>query len=235
MPIQVSCIVICTIPASCVKLWLMNEIQEKVLALAETKDLGSITYYKLSKILGVDHPYKVKYAIDRLVSKGLLTRSDGAIVKVLRDSPEGLVKLPYYGEVNCGEATALANDTIQSYLEVSPSVIKGADLDNLFALKASGNSMNDATIGGSAVDDGDYVIARKRNNYCPSNGDYVISIIGGAANLKRYHRDIENRQIILESESTDDLPPIVISEQDVNNLSDYSIAAQAVAVVKMPR
>ena len=212
----------------------MNEIQEKILAIAETKDLGSITYYKLSKILDVDHPYKVKYAIDRLVDKGLLTRSGSSITKVLSNSPDGLIRIPYYGEVNCGEATALADDRIQSYLEVSPSIVSGAVINNLFALRASGNSMNNANIGGRRVDDGDYVIARKKDNYRPSNGDYVISIIGGAANLKKYHRDIENRQIVLESESTEDLPPIVISEQDVDNLSEYSIAAEAVAVVKMP-
>ena len=212
----------------------MNEIQEKILAIAETKDLGSITYYKLSKILDVDHPYKVKYAIDRLVDKGLLTRSGSSITKVLSNSPDGLIRIPYYGEVNCGEATALADDRIQSYLEVSPSIVSGDVINNLFALRASGNSMNNANIGGRRVDDGDYVIARKKDNYRPSNGDYVISIIGGAANLKKYHRDIENRQIVLESESTEDLPPIVISEQDVDNLSEYSIAAEAVAVVKMP-
>lgn len=213
----------------------MNDIQAKVLEIAETKDLGSITYYRLSKMLGVDHPYRVKYAIDKLIEKGLLTaKPDGSITKVISSGLKGLIKIPYYGEVNCGDATALAEDRIQSYLEVSSSVVGTADISNLFALKASGNSMNEANIGGKSVDDGDYVIAQKRDNYCPNNGDYVISIIGGAANLKKFRKDTKNWQIILESESTEDLPPIVISEQDVNNLSAYSIAAKAVAVVKMP-
>ena len=223
---QVVCIVICTICASCATLKIMNDIQAKVLEIAETKDLGSITYYRLSKMLGVDHPYRVKYAIDKLIEKGLLTaKSDGSIIKAISSGLEGLIKIPYYGEVNCGDATALAEDKIQSYL--------AADVSNLFALKASGNSMNKADIGGRSVDDGDYVIARKEDNYCPKDGDHIISIIGGAANLKKFRKDTKNRQIILESESTEDLPPIVISEQDINNLSAYSIAAKAVAVVKM--
>ena len=66
---QVVCIVICTICASCATLKIMNDIQAKVLEIAETKDLGSITYYRLSKMLGVDHPYRVKYAIDKLIEK----------------------------------------------------------------------------------------------------------------------------------------------------------------------
>ena len=212
----------------------MNDIQVKVLEIAETKDLGTITYYRLSKMLGVDHPYRVKYAIDKLIEKGLLTaKPDGSITKVISSGLKGLIKIPYYGEVNCGDATALAEDRIQSYLEVSSSVVGTADISNLFALKASGSSMNEADIGGRSVDDGDYVIAQKKDNYYPNNGDYVISIIGGAANLKKFRKDTKNRQIVLESESTEDLPPIVISEQDVNNLSAYSIAAKAVAVVKM--
>jgi len=231
---QVICIVICTICTLCVTLITMNDIQTKVLEVAETKDLGSITYYRLSKMLGIDHPYRVKYAIDKLIEKGLLTvKQDGSIAKVISGGLEGLIKIPYYGEVNCGDATALAEDRIQSYLEISPSVIGAADVSNLFALKASGNSMNKADIGGRSVDNGDYVIARKKDNYCPKDGDHVISIIGGAANLKKFRKDTKNRQIILESESTEDLPPIVISEQDINNLSAYSIAAKAVAVVKM--
>lgn len=212
----------------------MNNIQAKVLEIAETKDLGSITYYRLSKMLGIDHPYRVKYAIDKLIEKGLLTaKPDGSITKVISSGLKGLIKIPYYGEVNCGDATALAEDRIQSYLEVSSSVVGTADISNLFALKASGNSMNKADIGGRSVDDGDYVIAQKKDNYYPNNGDYVISIIGGAANLKKFRKDTKNRQIVLESESTEDLPPIVISEQDVNNLSAYIIAAKAAAVVKM--
>lgn len=231
---QVVCIVICIICASCAILKIMNDIQAKVLEIAETKDLGSITYYRLSKMLGVDHPYRVKYAIDKLIERGLLTaKSDGSITKAISSGLEGLIKIPYYGEVNCGDATALAEDRIQSYLEISPSVIGAADVSNLFALKASGNSMNKADIGGRSVDNGDYIIARKKDNYYPKNGDHVISIIGGAANLKKFRKDTKNRQIVLESESTEDLPPIVIIEQDINNLSAYSIAAKAVAVVKM--
>lgn len=212
----------------------MNSIQAKILEVAETKDIGAMTYYRLSKILGVDHPYKVKYAIDKLMEKKLLTRKpDGSIEKVISGLSRGFIKLPYYGEVNCGEATALAEDRIQSYLEVSPSIINLSNLNNLFVLKASGYSMNDANIGGNSVDDGDYIIARKRANYCPKNGDYVISIINGAANLKKFRKDVKNQQIVLESDSSEDLPPIIISEQDADNLSAYSIAAEAIAVIKM--
>jgi len=214
----------------------VNEVQKKLLDLAETVNLSTHTYYRLAKTLDVDHPYKVQFAIDQLVKKGKLVKNykTGTISKPKDNcAANGMISIPYYGYVNCGEALAFAQDRIEGYLKITPSIVPISDFHNLFALKASGNSMNDARIGGRKVDDGDYIIARKRTNYFPDNGDYVISIIGGAANLKKFRKDTKNRQIVLESESTEDLPPIVISEQDVNNLSAYSIAAKAVAVVKM--
>jgi len=214
----------------------VNEVQKKLLDLAETVNLSTHTYYRLAKTLDVDHPYKVQFAIDQLVKKGKLVKNykTGTISKPKDNcAADGMISIPYYGYVNCGEALAFAQDRIEGYLKITPSIVPISDFHNLFALKASGSSMNDARIGGRKVDDGDYIIARKKTNYFPDNGDYVISIIGGAANLKKFRKDTKNRQIVLESESTEDLPPIVISEQDVNNLSAYSIAAKAVAVVKM--
>lgn len=216
----------------------MNAIQKQILGLADTIDLSEHTYYGLAKMLQINHPYKVQFAIGQLLKKGQLIKdpTTGSILKSKNDQIlDGMINIPYYGLVNCGEALTFAQDRIEGYLKITPSTISLSSFDNLFALKASGTSMNNSRIDGKTVDDGDYVIARKKDNYCPSSGDYVISIIGGAANLKKYHRDVENRQVILESESTEDLPPIVISEQDVDSLSEYSIAAEAVAVVKMPR
>ena len=216
----------------------VNEVQKKLLDLAETVNLNAHTYYRLAKTLDIDHPYKVQFAIDQLVRKGKLVKNHktGVISKPKDDCvTDGMISIPYYGYVNCGEALVFAQDRIEGYLKITPSTVSISDFHNIFALRASGNSMNKADIGGKSVDDGDYVIARKEDNYCPKNGDHVISIIGGAANLKKFRKDTKNRQIILESESTEDLPPIVISEQDIDNLSAYSIAAKAVAVVKMSR
>lgn len=214
----------------------VNEVQKKLLDLAETVNLNAHTYYRLAKTLDIDHPYKVQFAIDQLVRKGKLVKNHKTgVISKPKDNcvTDGMISIPYYGYVNCGEALAFAQDRIEGYLKITPSIVSISDFHNLFALRASGNSMNNADIGGRSVDDGDYIIARKEYNYCPKNGDHVISIIGGAANLKKFRKDTKNRQIILESESTEDLPPIIISEQDVDNLSAYSIAAKVVAVVKM--
>ncbi len=214
----------------------MNTVQEKLLQLAETMDLGKITYYKISKELSIDHPFKVKYAIDQLVKKGYLMRNlqTGSITKLKNNmSANGLINIPYYGEVNCGEALTFAENQIKGYLKTSPSVIRTSSLNGIFALKAIGTSMNKASINGKPVNEGDYVIAKRNDAYTPSDGDYVISVIWGTANLKKFRKNEKNRQIMLISESSVESPPIVISEQDSDELGAYSIAGEAIDVVTM--
>ncbi len=216
----------------------MNVIQEKLLELSDTIDLGDYSYYQIAKRSGINHPYKVQFAIEQLIKKGYLLRNlqTGSISRVQDDTlSKGLINVPYYGEVNCGEALTFADDQVQGFLKVSPSVINSVDLSNIFALKAVGLSMNQASINGKSVNEGDYVIARRsKNGYSPNNGDYVVSIIWGAANLKRFYKDDKNRQLLLVSQSTEDLPPIVISEQDADEQGAYTPIAEAIDVVAMP-
>jgi len=213
----------------------MNPIQRQLLELADTIDLGSVSYYRLSKTLGINHPYKVKFALDQLEKNGLIIKnySTGKITKVNDKTKfSGLISIPYYGEVNCGVALSLADDVIQGYLRVSPSVIKHGNLSKLFALKAVGDSMNMARISGDNVDNGDYIIAEKIDRYQVDNGDYIISIIQGAANLKRIIIDKVEKRVLLFSESSRDYPPIVISELDADDESSYMPIARAVEIIK---
>lgn len=215
----------------------MNVVQKKLLELSDTVDLGAYSYYWIAKKLGIDHPYKVQFAIEQLIKKGYLSQDaeTGSMIKLdEKTSTQGLVSIPYYGRVNCGEALTLADDQIKDYLRVTPNVLKVSNLSGIFALKAHGDSMNRANVNGKAVHSGDYVIAKRDSSYTPQDGDYVISIIGGAANLKRFYKDAGNRQVLLISQSSNDLPPIIISEYDTDNLSTYSISAKVIDVIPMP-
>lgn len=212
----------------------VNPIQKQLLELADTTDLGSETYYGLAKRLKVNHPYKVKFALDQLEKNGHIfrNRKTGSITKATGDGRfGGLISVPFYGEVNCGEALSFADDMIKSFLQVSPSVIKTKKLSKLFALKAVGWSMNRADIDGREVADGDFVLAEKIEASEVRNGDYVISLIGGAANLKRFYKDDLESRIILMSESTYEYPPIIISSQDADEISMYQPVARAIEVI----
>jgi SOS-response transcriptional repressor LexA len=72
--------------------------------------------------------------------------------------------------------------------------------------------MNEADIDGNNIEEGDYVIidASYRG---PRPGDYVLSIIEGCANIKKFAR-AKNGNVVLLSESSTDYSPIYIDEND---------------------
>lgn len=209
----------------------MHEVQKKIMALANKKDLTEFTLRDIGEKVGLgrEKPQIIKHHLQQLVKRGLLKNKDGKYFLVLvkeENKKSGLISLPIYGTANCGEALSLAENQVQGYLKVSPSILKKKK--NIFVVKAKGNSMNKAFIGLENIDDGDYVLidAESKN---PENGDYVLSIIDGAANIKRFKKDQGRGMIILLSESTSNYDPIYIHQNDVDS---YSVAGRVVGVLK---
>lgn len=208
---------------------LMHKIQEQLLALADTENLGVSSFYSLAKRLGVSNHGSIKFHLDQLVNKGLLYRSSDSknIVRVQEDDKfSGFLSIPVMGEANCGAATRLADDQIKEFLRLSPSLLPKSNLNRLYALKAAGNSMNRAHISGKPINDGDYVIIEKIDQ--ANDGDYVVSIFDDVANIKKLIFDKPNSRIALVSESFEQHSPIIISEEDMDS---YSIAGRVVTVI----
>ena len=209
----------------------MHALQKRLLECATTHNLGSMTLRQIGSLLGEAHPQKIKHHLLQLEQKGLIEvdRPQGIVRKICPESTSDnrLVTIPILGSADCGPATIFAEENIQGYLKVSRRLIprKGG----LFALKAMGNSMNKAGIRGLSVDDGDYVIVDSELRD-PQNKDYVISVMDGVANIKRFLNDKENEEIILISESTQDFPPIVIHAEDV----EFLVCGTVTRVIKKP-
>lgn len=124
----------------------------------------------------------------------------------------------------------VAEDRIEAMLVVSPKMVPVAHFDNLFAVKAVGVSMNRANFNDKTIEDGDYVVVDGQDRDAKT-GDYVLSVIGGLANIKKYIEDKIHRQIVLESESDQFFPPIHIHEED---LDDYIVNGKVVEIIKQP-
>jgi len=139
-----------------------------------------------------------------------------------------LLAIPILGSANAGPANRLAEAHIEGYLRISSTFIGSAAKHQLFALKVDGPSMNRAKVDGKRIENGDYVIIDSEAR-SPRDGDIVLSIIDGMANIKRYHRDELNKQIALVSDSTDRFPPIYIHQDD-----DFMINGKVVQVIKKP-
>jgi repressor LexA len=212
----------------------MHIIQQKLLELSQRYNLKEMSLRKVGDLIGVEHPQKVKFHMEKL---GLL--DDGKkkrVVKVktplLNDKEaKKLLSIPILGLANCGDATMFAEARIDGILPISSKLIPSKHIDNLFAVKAVGLSMNRADVNGKTIEDGDYVIVDGEDKNVKS-GDYVLSVIGGMANIKRFVDDKENNQIVLQSESNKFFPPIHIHEDE---LDEYLVNGKVIEVIKQPQ
>ncbi len=204
----------------------MHPIQQKLLQLSKIRDLSKLSYREIGRQLADDgdvnarvHPQNAKYHLEQLIADGLLDESSRPVRKIeqVKNSLESvvmsLIRIPIVGSANCGPATIFANDKIEGYLEVSPILLKSKNYQDLFALRASGDSMNRAVIMSKNIDDGDFVVV-DQSRKTPRDGECVVVIRDNAANIKRIYFDHEEEIIVLRSESTRDYSPIYVSPND---------------------
>jgi len=209
----------------------MHTIQEKILNLVESKNLSGLTLREIGELIGEKFPQKIKHHLDQLKKKGFLvidTKNKKIQKKIHTSSIQSnMLSIPIVGSANCGPATIFANENIEGYIKISKSLLRKCK--NIFAIRAQGLSMNQSIVNGNNIEDGDYLIIDSSDT-SPSSGDVVLSIIDEMANIKKYIWDEENNQIVLVSESTKDIPPIYIHEDD-----SFMINGKVIQVIKKPK
>lgn len=211
----------------------MHEIQKQILKISGRHDLSKMSLRDIGKIIHEKSPQKIKHHILQLEKNGLV-QMDRLSRVMVRTQPYGLgrnslMAIPIYGTANCGPATTYAQQEVEGYLRVSGKLL--SKKKGIFAIKASGHSMNKANINSECVEDGDYVLVDPTCTVI-KNGDYVLSIIDGMANIKRYFRDLEHQRIILLSESSASISPIFIHRDDMDN---YLVNGKVIQVIKKPK
>lgn len=133
--------------------------------------------------------------------------------------------VPVLGSANAGPATIFAEANISGYLKVSRNDLNRKD--GVFALRVEGDSMNKAKIDGKNLVEGDFVLIDSEYKN-PKNGDYVLSVIDGCANLKKFERDIKTGAVRLLSESKNSKhKPIYVSSED-----DFMVNGRIISVFK---
>jgi len=212
----------------------MHKIQQNILELSKTKNLGQMTLREIGELIGEKFPQKIKHHLNQLEKKGFLKIAKHTNT-ILRTEPgkiakTSLLSIPILGTADCGPATFYADTNFEGYLKISKDLLP-AKKDGLFAVKARGTSMNLANINGKNIEDDDYIIV-DGSDLIPETNKYVLSVIDGAANVKKMI--MEDNRIVLMSESYEDFPPIVIHSEDEESYN-YVINGRVVDVVKLPR
>ena len=211
----------------------MHTLQEKIIKVSRKNNLAELSLRQVGQLIGERNPQNVKHHLLQLEKNGLL-KIDRLNKQMIRTKPgvvrnSKLIALPILGSANCGPAMIYAEQHAEGYLQVSGRLL--SKKKDIFAIKASGYSMNKANVDGQSIDDGDYVIVDPKARVI-KNGDYVLSIIDGTANIKRYFNDRDNQRIILMSESSASFSPIFIHYQDMDN---YLVNGKIIQVIKKPK
>ena len=190
--------------------------------------MGDLTLRQIGELIEEKLPQKVKHHLSQLERKGfiLIDRKNKNISRISNKAKVGdiFISIPIIGAANCGPATIYADQNIEGYLKISKRLV--SNKKSVFALRAEGNSLNKANIDGKNVESGDFVIVDSENT-SPHDGDYIVSVMDGMANIKKYLLDKKNSRIALLSESTQEHSPIFIHEND-----DFKISGKIVDVVK---
>lgn len=212
----------------------MHPFQERLLEQMEkVPNLGTLPLRDIGNLIGTSSPQVVKHHLEQLERRGLIVHDrNKRIISRIRTTNVGgastFVTVPILGYANCGVASEIAGQRPDGYLRVSTRIVGNGK--TLFAIRAVGNSLNRASIGKEkkSIETGDLVLVNY-SDLNPGTGDYVVSIIDGLANIKKYYFDKTNNQIVLTSESSQDFDPIYIHPDD-----NYQIAGKVVGVLKKP-
>ncbi len=209
----------------------MHALQEKLLSISDRINIGVMSLRAIGKLVGEDHPEKIRHHLRQLEKRGLVNFDPKhGKIKVVK---QGIIKntdlviVPILGSANCGPAALYARENIEGYLKISNKLLRKNN--DIFAIQASGFSMNKASVNGRTIEDGDYCIINARDK-SPRNGDYVLAVIDETTNIKKYIEDAPNKQIVLVSESTKSYPPIYIHPDD-----KFIINGKVIQIIKKPK
>jgi len=192
---------------------------------------------EVAEHFGLASPSTAHYYVEKLRTDGYLSK-EAHNARTIQVEPDHLIESPFMSEMgldsvsiplvgsaDCGPAELVAEENVEGYLKVSKRILN--KMDGVIALRAKGDSMDLAKIGGRTIEDGDFVLV-DTDYRSPRSGDLVLSVIDGHANLKRFRIDRKSRQIMLMPESSNSRhKPIFVSSQD-----DYMINGKIIAVLK---
>lgn len=177
------------------------------------------------------------YHIKKLQEAGYLEKEEGKSrslkatnvsfgVQLLKKIPQ-YFSLPVVGSANCGPASIFAVEEPREYVTVSVERLGKNNKEGLFIVEAEGDSMNDSKVGINKlpIENGDYVVVDS-NITSPSDGDYVLSVIDGCANIKRFKK-VDGKFALMSESKSKDYKPYYLDSSD-----DFMVNGKVVNVLK---
>ncbi len=191
-----------------------QEIMDKIFKYAEEYYLSnhsSPSTSQIAKGTGVCRATVYNYLV-AMNERGILSY-DGKTIStdnISKVNSSG-TKANIVGSISCGIPIG-AEESIEEYVTL-PSAIFGKN--ELYILRASGNSMVDA-----GINSGDLVVIRKQET--AEDGDIVVALVDNENTLKRYYKDAENKCFILHPENKQ-LEDIIVKDLVIQGVAQQVI------------
>ncbi|MFH1375588.1 MAG: transcriptional repressor LexA [Patescibacteria group bacterium] len=148
----------------------------------------------------------IKQYLEALEEKGLLRCEGRKRGITLLNGEAETVKVPLVdSRVACGSPTAILDDNVTDFLEVSKKLIP--NFSKAYAFQCAGDSMDEA-----GIDDGDFVLVEPMPTEI-RDGDLVLANVGDYGTVKRFKKNSEAISLLPES-SNPEHKPIYIHSSD---------------------
>lgn len=147
---------------------------------------------ELQRLLDISTKRGVVIHLMALERKGYIIRTNEPRgIQLVNDNDESinfeyLVGIPILGYVNAGSPLVSAEEENLGVIKVEKNLL-GKIKKTLFSVIVKGDSMNEESVNGVKIEDGDYLVIDKESEI--EDGDPVIAVIDNAATVKKIKRE----------------------------------------------
>ena len=187
----------------------------------------SPTIAEIQREFGYTSSRSVTQYLESLTRKDLIRRErykSRGIKLVSGDEERDIVQLPVFASAGCGSPSVIAQRTFDEFISVAAGFIKGKKQEDIYVIKAVGDSMNEA-----GIQDGDYILVERIQEEDIGIGTNVVAIIDDCAVVKKYVRSGD--LIILKPVSSDPSHQPIILDSD----SIYKIFGKVLRTIRIPK
>lgn len=186
---------------------------------------------ELQRMLNISTKRGVVIHLIALEKKGYILRTNEPRgIKLLDESDDSidfqyLIGIPILGYVNAGTPLVSAEEENLGVIKVEKSLL-GKIKKKLFSVIVKGDSMNEESIDGVKITEGDYLVVDKESDI--DDGDVVVAVIENAATVKKIKKE-KDMTILYPHSNNPKHQPIFINR-------DWSgvINGKVVKVLKKP-
>jgi repressor LexA len=176
----------------------LHKTQEKIYELLSHSPTEGMSLREIASRVGVSSPNTVLHHIRRLEERGYIFRDKtNGEIRALRSPVADIVFVSVYGLAECGPTGMFTEDNVLDRIPLPAKTFKISP--DSYLVEAVGDSMY------PEIKEGDLVLAEK--NMVAENGDLVVVIHNGTAKIKKFFKDFETGQVILQS-TNPAFPPI---------------------------